>query len=412
MSDHESSSSGGWLSRRTLLKAVGLGAGGAAAVSLGLARAGGGGPLAFIGSYGPHGQGIYRARLDASSGRLGEVELAATASNPSWLTLDRARRLLYVCNETSDFNGTKTGSVSAYAVRPGGDLQLLNTVSSGGGGPVHLSLHPSGHFAFVANYDGGNVAVFPLAPDGSLLAASDVQSDIHACKPADCAVGPERAEKAPPGSFAVSGHDAPHAHMVQSDPSGRFVIANDLGLDRTIVWSFDATRGLLSRPRTTPSSAGAGPRHFAFHPGGRWLYSLNEESSTLCVMSYDPAIGSLSVEQEVSTLPQRFAGTSFASEVTVSPTGRHLYCLNRLHDAIAIFAIDGQSGEVRFVGEEWTRGSYPRSCSFDPSGHFLYVCNQRSDHVAVFRAAGEGRLDFTGHCAAVGTPAVITFAAG
>ncbi|RQP23363.1 lactonase family protein [Piscinibacter terrae] len=412
MSDRESSASAGRLSRRALLKVAGIGAGGAAAISLGLARAGGGSTIAFIGTYGPHGQGIYRCRLDAASGRLGQAELAAKASNPSWLTLDRTRRVLYACNETSDFNGTKTGSVSAYAVQAGGNLQLLNTVSSGGGGPVHLSLHPSGHFAFVANYDGGNVAVFPLAPDGSLLAASDVQDDVHACKPADCTVGPEKAENGPPGSFAISGHDAPHAHMVQSDPSGRFVIANDLGLDRTIVWSFDATRGLLSRPRTTPSSAGAGPRHFAFHPGGRWLYSLNEESSTLCVMSYDPAIGSLSVEQEVSALPSRFAGTSFASEVIVSPTGRHLYCLNRLHDSISIFAIDGQSGQVRFVDEEWTRGSYPRSCSFDPSGQFLYVCNQRSDHVSAFRAGGDGRLNFTGHYAAVGTPAAIAFAAG
>jgi 6-phosphogluconolactonase (cycloisomerase 2 family) len=411
MSIQESSSPDGLVSRRTLLKVAGIGASGAAAAGLGLARAGGGGPLAFIGTYGPHGQGIYRARLE-SSGRLGEVELAATAANPSWLTLDRTRRVLYACNETSDFNGTKTGSVSAYALQPGGDLQWLNTVSSGGGGPVHLSLHPSGHFAFVANYEGGNVAVFPLAPNGSLMPASDVQADLKACKPADCTVGPEKAEKAPPGSFAISGHDAPHAHMVQSDPSGRFVLANDLGLDRTIVWSFDATRGLLSRPRTVPSSAGAGPRHFAFHPNGRFVYSLNEEASTLCVMSYDPAIGSLSVEQEVSALPPHFAGTSFASEVIVSPTGQHLYCLNRLHDSIAIFAIEGQSGEVRYIGEEWTRGSYPRSCSFDPSGRFLFVCNQRSDHVAVFRAEGAGRLEFTGHYAGVGAPAVIVFAGG
>jgi len=396
------------LSRRTVLKAAGLGA----AAMIGLAQAGGSrSVLAFVGTYAPHGQGIYRFGLDPASGRLEEGALAAPAPNPTWLCVDAARRVLYACHETADFNGGTTGSVSAYAIDAGGALRLLNTVSSGGAAPVHLSLHPGGRSVFVANYGAGSVAVLPLAPDGRLMSASDVQHDADACGATPCQHGPDGAVKAPRGSFAISDHDGPHAHMVQSDPAGRFVIANDLGLDRTIVWSFDATRGLLSRPRTVPSSAGAGPRHFAFHPGGRWLYSLNEEASTLTVMSYDAALGSLVLEDEVSTLPTGFAGTSFASEVIVAFDGHHLYCLNRLHDSIAVFAIDPASGGVRLVGEEWTRGSYPRSCAVDPSGRFLYVCNQRSDHVAVFRVAPGGKLHFTGQYAAVGSPAVIAFAA-
>jgi len=360
-----------------------------------LAHAGGGSRLlAFVGTYAPKGKGIYRFGVQPS-GELADEGLAAEAPSPSWLTFDPARRVLYACNEINDFNGTASGSVSAYAVDADGKLRLLNTVSSGGAAPVHLGLHPSGRFAFVANHGGGTVAVLPLAPNGSLMAASDVQNDANACGAAACVHGP----------------DGPHAHMVLSDPAGRFVIANDLGLDRTIVWTFDAEHGRLVNPRSVPSSAGAGPRHFAFHPNGRWLYSLNEEASTLAFMHYEPATGSLALQDEVSTLPAGFAGTNFSSEVIVAPDGRHLYALNRLHDSIAVFALEPGSGRPRLVGEEWTRGSYPRSCSLDPSGRCLYVCNQRSDHVAVFRVAPGGRLQFTGQYVGVGSAAVITFVA-
>lgn len=377
----------------------------------GLARARGGSRLqAFVGTYAPKGKGIYRFGVQPS-GELADEGLAAEAPSPSWLTFDPVRRVLYACNEIADFNGTASGSVSAYAVDGEGNLRLLNSVSSGGAAPVHLGLHPSGRFAFVANYVGGTVAVLPLAPDGSLMAASDVQNDANACGATPCVHGPDGAVNAPPGSFAISDHDGPHAHMVLSDPAGRFVIANDLGLDRTIVWAFDAQHGRLVSPRTVPSSAGAGPRHFAFHPNGRWLYSLNEEASTLAFMHYEPATGSLALQDEVSTLPAGFAGTSFSSEVIVAPDGRHLYALNRLHDSIAVFALDPGAGRPRLVSEEWTRGSYPRNCSLDPSGRHLYVCNQRSDHVAVFRVVPGGRLQFTGQYAGVGSAAVITFVA-
>jgi 6-phosphogluconolactonase (cycloisomerase 2 family) len=339
---------------------------------------------AFVGSYAPKGKGIYRFGVQPS-GELVDEGLAAATPSPSWLTYDPSRRVLYACNEIADFNGTPSGSVSAYAVDAEGALRLLNTMGSGGAAPVHLGLHPGGRFAFVANHGGGTVAVLPLAADGSLMPASDVWSDAHA-----------------PGG---------HPHMVLSDPAGRFVIANDLGRDRTIVWAFDAAHGRLVDPRTVPSSAGAGPRHFAFHPNGRWLYSLNEEASTLAFMHYEPATGALALQDEVSTLPAGFAGTSFASGVIVAPDGRHLYALNRLHDSIAVFALGPGAGRPRLVGEEWTRGSYPRSCSLDPSGRHLYVCNQRSDHVAVFRVTPGGRLQFTGQYAGVGSAAAIAFVA-
>lgn len=365
---------------------------------------------AYVGTYSPKGKGIYRFDARQATGRLSPANLTPNASNPSWIAFGQGNRHLYAVNEVENFNGTATGSVSAYAVDPAsGELKLINTVSSGGAAPAHLSVHPSGKFVFVANYVGGNVAVLPVRADGGLLDASDIQDDATACGTAACEHGPDGAAKAPPGSYAISDHDKAHAHMIQSDPQGRFVVVNDLGLDRIIVWRFDEATGKLSEPRTVASSPGAGPRHFLFHPNGKWFYSLNEEASTLAFLHYDAEQGVLTPVGEVSTLPKGFAGTNFTSEVILAPDGKHLYCLNRLHDTIAVLAIDPASGQPTLIGEEWTRGSYPRHGSVDPSGRFLYVCNQRSDNVALFRILPGGKLKFAGETTGVGSPAVIAF---
>ena len=169
------------------------------------------------------------------------------------------------------------------------------------------------------------------------------------------------------------------------------------------------TTGTLSDPKTVASSLGAGPRHFVFHPNGRWFYSLNEEASTLAFMVYDATTGSLSPVSEISTLPAGFVGTNFTSEVIVSKDGRFVYALNRLHDTIAIFSIDG-TGTPTLVGEESTLGDYPRNCNIDPTGNFLYACNHRADNITTFRVDGNGRhLKFTGKYTPVGSPAIIIF---
>lgn len=248
------------------------------------------------------------------------------------------------------------------------------------------------------------MAVLPILPDGSLGAASDIKKD-------EGAVGPTKATNAPPGSFAVSGHDQPHAHMIEADPRGRHVLHVDLGLDRIIVWKLDERTGVLSSndPPSVSLPPGDGPRHFAFHPGGRWLYSLQEEASTIALFDYDAEKGRLALRTTVSSLPPGFAGSSFASEVMVSRDGRFLYAGNRLHDSIGIFSI-GESGTLAFLREEWTRGDYPRSFNFDPTGSFFYVCNQRGDNIAVFRVdPTSGGLSFTGRLAPVGNPSIIVF---
>jgi 6-phosphogluconolactonase (cycloisomerase 2 family) len=370
--------------------------------------------LAYVGSYsspqGPegskgYGQGIYLFEMDRDSGTLTPCGVFANGANPSWLALNPARTHLYAANETTTYQVANSGSVSAYAIdRSNGHLTLINTVSSAGAGPAHLSVHPAGKHVLVANYAGGTVAVLPLGADGELGSATDV-------KTGQGAIGPTRAASAPPGSFAISGHERPHAHMIASDPAGRFVFASDLGRDRIFVWKFDVPSGRLvdNDPPFVALPPGDGPRHFAFHPSGRWFYSLQEEASTIAVFSYDATRGRLTAKQTISSLPKGFAGTDFTSEIVVTADGRFVYAANRLHDSIAWFSI-GEGGVLTLLGEQWTRGDYPRSFGIDPSGSFLFSCNQRSDAVAAFRRdKNTGALAFTGQYTPVGTPAIIIF---
>ncbi len=373
--------------------------------------------LAYVGTYsspqGPegskgNGEGIYLFRMDSSTGTLSPLATFPDGSNPAWLAFDPSRTHLYAAEEIFNFQGGNSGSVSAFAIdRSNGRLTLLNTVSSQGAGPAHLSVHPSGKYVLVANYAGGTVAVLPIQPNGGLGSATDVKQDGDK-------VGPEHAASAPPGSFAISGHDRPHAHMIESDPAGRFVLASDLGLDMIMIWRFDLEHGTLeaNRPAAVALPPGDGPRHFTFHPNGRWLYSLQEEGSTLVLFDYDAAKGNLTARQTLSSLPRGFAGTNFTSEVAVSSDGRFVYAANRLHNSIAYFSI-GEAGTLTFAGEEWTRGDYPRSFSIDPTGNFLYACNQRSDAITTFRInRTTGSLAFTGQYTPVGTPGIIVFLAG
>jgi len=199
--------------------------------------------------------------------------------------------------------------------------------------------------------------------------------------------------------------------MIQADPTGRFVLASDLGLDQILIWKFDIQKGRLTanNPASVLLPPGDGPRHFAFHANGQWLYSLQEEASTLVLFDFDAASGRLTAKQTISTLPKGFTGTSFTSEVKVSPGGRFVYAANRLHDSIVIFSI-GKAGSLTRAGEVWTRGAYPRSFNIDPTGNFLYACNQRSDVITTFRINRvTGNLTFTGQYTPVGTPAIIIF---
>jgi 6-phosphogluconolactonase (cycloisomerase 2 family) len=350
-----------------------------------------------------NGRGIHIFEVDRNTGAMKAGGVVAMGTSPSCLALNGTGTRLYSANETDRVGDAKDGSLSAFAIdRANGQPQLLNTVRSGGVGPTYLSVHPNGRFLLAANYMDGSVSVVPILADGRLGEPTDVKRG-----PGD--VGPTRATNAPPGSFAISGHDGSHAHMIASDPSGRHVLHVDLGLDKIFVWSFDGENGKLASEKATALPPGDGPRHFHFHPNGRWLYSIQEEGSTVVLFDFDAATGQLTARQTISTLPPGFGGSNFCSEILVSADGRFVYAGNRLHDSIAVFSV-GPDGKLTYRGEEWTRGNYPRSFSLDPTGQFLFCCNQRSDNVTVFRVdRPTGGLKFTGHYVAVGNPSMIAF---
>jgi 6-phosphogluconolactonase len=360
--------------------------------------------FAYVGTYTPNGGGIYLFRIDRTSGALTQLQVVDDIRNPSWLAVNPAQTRLYAVSEIDNYEGSRNGAVVSYAI-DAGTLQLtrLGAVRSAGTMPAYVSVHPSGKFVFVANFGGGNVAVFPVAANGSLGDASDVRPSV----------GPRHRARAvddPPGQFAVSDHDSPHLHMVAPDPSGQFVIADDAGLDLTLIWRFDAQAGRLLPADVpfVPAPSGAAPRHFVFHPNGRVFYNLYEHDAKVAVYDYDGARGALHHKQTVSVLPPKFAGSNLSSEIQIAADGRFLYVANRLHSGLAIFAV-ADDGQLRMVSETWVRSDSPRSIAIDPAGEFLYSCNQKGDSITSFRInTSSGALQFTGRFEPVGSPAFMT----
>ncbi|WP_034944522.1 lactonase family protein [Erwinia oleae] len=349
--------------------------------------------FAWVGTYNPNGEGVYRFQVNPESGALSEKTLVSRLANPAQLTVDAAGKTLYVASES------EKGLVAAYAIGADGGLTLLNQVSSQGAGPVYLTLTPDGKFLLVANYVSGSKAVLPVLPDGRLAEASDVQQDKGppgAAKPAAAAEG----------SFAISDHNGPHAHMIAADPSGKFVFSTDLGLDRIYQYRFDRNGTLTPNDPAwiEASSAGAGPRHFVFHPDGKSLWLINEEASTLTHYLLNRATGRLTEGATVSALPAGYKGTSFAAGLVIDRAGKNLYVANRLHNSIAHFAIE-PNGALSHKDDIWTRGDYTRTLTLSPDGKTLYAMNQRSDNITRFAVdAQSGALSFSNDYTAVGAP--------
>lgn len=349
-----------------------------------------------------HGEGIYLFEVNANTGELSEARLAAKTPNPSWICVHPSKKFLYAINELSD---EEHSSVTSFALDARtGHLTQLNSVSSEGAGPAHMSLDAQGKFVFVANYAGGSIAVIPIKNDGTLGAAVDVHRDTGS-------VGSLRPTSGPRGNFSISGHERPHAHMIAATPDNRFVLATDLAQDRLYAYKFDAATGKLT-PAAVPYislPSGDGPRHFVFHPNGRWFYLLEEEASVIVFFHFEAQNGTFALQQTISALPPEFAGSNFTSEIAISHDGKFLYNANRLHDSITVCSI-GSDGRLTRVGETSTMGDYPRYFCFDPSGRFVYVCDQRSDCITAFTVNREtGMLKFTGRYTAIGSPAMLTF---
>lgn len=350
----------------------------------------------YFGTYtGGGSQGIYTAVLDLKSGQLGEPSLVGEAVNPSFLALHPVEPWLYSVGEVSELAGKKTGGVVAWKIDPAtGLLARLNEQPSWGAGPCHLVVDATGRAVLVANYSGGSVASLPIAGDGGLgPVASFIQHQGS--------------------SVNRARQEGPHAHSINLDANNQFAVAADLGTDDLFVYRFDASATTLAAndPPAAKVPAGGGPRHFVFHPNGRWAYANNELTSTVTALDYDADRGLLTPRETTSTLPRSYPGAdNTTAEIRVHPGGRWLYVSNRGHDSLAIFEIDAADGSLTPRGHVATRGKVPRNFNLDPSGQYVLVANQDSDNVVVFRLdEATGQLEFTGSEITVPRPVCIRF---
>jgi len=351
--------------------------------------------LLFVGTYTEkESKGIYAYRFDAASSELTPLGVAAETTNPSFLAIDQTNRFLYAVNEVQNYKGASSGAVSAFSIdHQSGKLSLLNQVASRGADPCYIAFDKTGKYALVANYTGGSVAVFPVQADGRMGEASAFVQHQGS------SINKERQE-------------SPHAHWIETTADNRFAVAVDLGLDELLVYRFDARTGSLTAnvPPYAKLDPGAGPRHLAFHPNGKFAYVVNELQSSITAFKNDGSRGVLKKMNTITTIPKGFAGSNDTAEIKVHPSGKFLFASNRGHDSIAVFSINSHTGALTLVDHLPTRGKTPRNFEIDPTGKLLFVANQDTDKIVVFRInPNDGRLTPTGQSLHVPAPVCLKF---
>jgi len=351
------------------------------------------GPLpVYFGTYTSRGEnsskGIYRSVLGIETGKLSNPVLAAEARNPS--EIHPNGKFLYAVSEIGG-----AGSVSAYAIDRDATkfLKFLNQQPSGGAGPCHVSIDHAGRNLLVANYGSGSASVIPIKTDGRLGEPTGFVQH------AGSSVNPRRQK-------------GPHAHSINVSPDNRFAFVADLGIDKIMIYRLDIEKGTIvaNSPGFAKVKPGAGPRHFAFGPNGRYAYVINELDCTVTAFAYESASGALTGIQTVTTLPKEFRGSNSCAEVRVHPSGKFLYGSNRGHDSIVVYRIDLAKGTLTFVEHETADIKTPRNFNIDPTGKFCLVANQGEDSVVVFRIEkATGALEPTGHKISVARPVCVRF---
>lgn len=351
--------------------------------------------LVFIGTYTGNGsEGIYSFQFDPEDVKTTQPILAAKSDNPSFIVIDKEGKFLYAVNEIDNYDENSSGAISVFElVKGSGKLNLIQQISSLGAHPAHLTLDKSGKFLLVANYTSGNISVFPIGKDGKLGEHTAFIQNFGS------SVNPERQK-------------SPHAHFIQVTDDNRFVMVADLGIDKILIFKFDSTNGLL-KPNDSVSinlDSGSGPRHFAFSPKGKFLYVLNELTSTVTVFDFDPTTASSQVRQTISTLPVNFEGTNTAAEILVDSKGNFLYASNRGDDSIVQFSIDPISGLLTPIKWISSGGKAPRNFEIDPTGKWLFAANQSSDNILLFKIYQEsGRLIYTNQTLNIKSPVCVKF---
>ncbi len=350
----------------------------------------------YAGSYADEeSEGIHVFELDLLTGALERTGGVEGIANPSYLVPHPDGRFLYATSEVARFEGERGGAVAGFALEDAGrSLSPLNRRGTGGPGPCHLTVDATGSFVLAANYGGGSVSVLPVGPDGRLGDRTELVQ--------------HRGSSAHPKR-----QRGPHTHSVTLDPSNAFALVADLGLDRVMIYRLERETGLLSLNADPWHQArrGAGPRHFAFAPGGWFAYLVNELDSTVTAFRWRPVRGGLEQVQTLSALPPGFSGQNIAADIHVHPTGRFVYASNRGHDSIAVFARNSETGRLRLLEHEPTGGRTPRGFTISPDGRWLLAANKDSGNVVVFRVDRQsGRLAPAAEVAGVQSPTCVTFA--
>ena len=354
--------------------------------------------LLYIGTYTATGksQGIYVHKFNAETGKLTPLHTVKNVLEPSYLTIDKSRKYLYAANELLEYEGKKSGAVSAFAIdQKTGNLQLLNKQPSLGDAPCFITSSENEKFVLVANYLGGNVSVYPIEKDGKLGASVDLAQHTG--------FGPNKDRQ-----------EAAHAHSITLDRNNRFAFAADLGIDKLMIYAFDDKTGKLKPNQMQAfyqTKSGAGPRHFSFHPNGKFAFLINELDLTITSLAYDEKLGTLKEIQTVSTVPAGVSGASNScADIHVSPNGKFLYGSNRGHNSIVSYRIDEKTGRLEYIEHVSTGGKKPRNFAIEPNGNFLLVANQDSDNIVVFRVDEKtGKLQSTGVAAQVPVPVCLKF---
>jgi 6-phosphogluconolactonase len=339
-------------------------------------------------------QGIYRSELDTTNGKMAPAKLVAKLTNPSFLCIHPNGEYLYAVTETVRGAGGENARVMAYKIEANGDLTLINSQPAEGDIPCYVSTDEEGKLAFVANYGNGSIAMLPIDANGSLKPA------VSVVQHSGSSVNPQR-------------QMGPHAHSILFDPSGKWLCAADLGIDKVLTYSVDRKQNKIL-PAPTPflqQPAGGGPRHLDFSSDGKWAIINNEMTSSVTLATWDSEKGVFSTQDLQSTLPADYKepGNSTA-EALFSPDNNFAYVSNRGHNTIAIFKVDRQKGKLIPLGHESTRGKIPRNFRFDPTGKYLLAENQDSDSIHSFQWNAEtGLLKYTGESIEVGMPVCIKF---
>ena len=327
-------------------------------------------------------EGIYVYKFNTNTGDFSAISIAKGIKNPSFLTVSPNQKFIYSVGETDG-----DGSVSAFSFdKKSGNLTKLNTQSSGGANPCHISIDKTGKWVLVGNYSGGNLSVLPVEADG--LLGKPTQTIQHEGK------GPNEARQ-----------EKAHVHSVNIAPNNVDVFVPDLGIDKVVTYSLDAKTGKLSEgnPAFTKVTDGSGPRHFTIHPNGKFAYVIQELSSTVTAFNY--AKGTLSAFQTISTLPKDSKENNACADIHISPDGKFLYGTNRFFDAIVSYSIDPKTGKLTYIENVPVLGEIPRNFMITPNGKFVLVANQKTDNITIFkRNAATGKLTSTGKQIAVPMP--------